>query len=422
MSTRKGLLTIAGCFLGLALLIVAVVSLSAGGNTNDAVRASSVATAVPSDVELEPAGDGDGLTEESPEEEAVAPSDAAMSLEEDAAETVVSDAAEPVTEAATAAPAAAQTIQSPTGETWQSGQYAPEPEGPGYLPVFKKAKREDKVISITVDDCFQTENLQQIIQAAEEVGGRITIFPIGKLLQRKPLQEVICAAHENGHEVENHTWSHDGLYNLSDEELANHIFNQDRALDLVLGKNYYSHFLRPMGGDDRDDLRTHTYIKQLGYYGIAHWSASGSSSLDAIKKALSPGTVYLFHCTNKDLGKLKKFIPYAAQQGYRLITLNEMFGYEANYEEPLTDDPKTREVIQLAPYERDYKKIKATTYGYNAMEVQRALKDAGYLTGEPDGIYGEGTAADAARWQSDNGYEANGVLTAEQQKKLLGAA
>ncbi len=38
----------------------------------------------------------------------------------------------------------------------------------------------------------------------------------------------------------------------------------------------------------------------------------------------------------------------------------------------------------------------------------------------PDGVYGTGTAACAAEWQKSEGFTPDGVLTPEQQKKLLG--
>ena len=388
-STKRGIITLCGGFAALILVIVVIGLISSRGG-RDAVR------------EAEPASATVAQAVET------APVDAAEASSDDG-------------ETAQAAPAAVTGFSmTPTGDSWKAGRYAPEPQGEGYLPVFRSAGRDDKVIAITVDDCFQTENLKEIVSLAEAANGHLTIFPIGNLLKRQALQEVIKAAHANGHEIENHTWSHDGLYNLSAEELATHIFDQDRAVDLVLGVNYHTHFLRPRGGDDRNDLRTHSYIRQLGYYGIAHWSVSGAMDIDKIKKSLAPGAVYLFHCTDLDLTKLREFIPYAATQGYQLITYNEMFGYEANDEELLTDDPMTRTVIQLEPYTKDYKTLKATTYDYAAYEVQAALAEKGFLLSAPDGVYGTGTAKSAAAWQTAAGYPADGVLTPEQQKKLLG--
>ena len=400
-SSPKGLVKLGGFFLALILVIVVVGSLASRPPRPDVAREPEVAASA---------------TDEAPE-------DGAEAVEGEGGDAEPDGEAEPEGEAKASAVSVMDEIanlKSRPDEKWQDGLFVPEPQGDGYLPVFRHAEREDKVIAITVDDCFQTENLRQIIQLAEDVDGKLTIFPIGELMQREKLQEVLRYAHDIGFEIENHTWSHDTLYGFTNEQLAAHIFNQDRALDYVLGVNYYTHFLRPKGGDDRNDLRTHSYINQLGYYGIAHWSVTGSSSNGVIAQGLVPGAVFLFHCTDTDLAKLQGFIPYATEQGYKLVTLNELFGYAKNYEEPLTDDPKTRTIPQLEPYERDYKTIKVTTYDYAAYEVQQALISKGYMKGSPDGIYGKGTAKSAAAWQKDSGYAADGVLTPEQQRRLLG--
>ena len=316
--------------------------------------------------------------------------------------------------------AAAATSASSGAETWKSGALAPEPEGEGYLPVFRKAETEEKVIAITVDDCFQTENLKEIISLAQNAGGKLTIFPIGRLTPREALQETLRQAHTLGFEIENHTWSHSALYNVTDAELPKEIFDQDRAIDYILGVNYQSHFLRPRGGDDRNDLRTHAYLQQIGYYGVAHWSISGSgSSIEKLKETIGPGELYLFHCTDDDLAKLKVFIPYAVSQGYKLLTMNELFGYQKNAETALTDDPLTRPIPALEPYERDYKTIKKPTYSYAVYEIQVKLKELGFIEDEPDGIYGGGTETAVKNWQESIGVKADGVLTAELQHRLL---
>lgn len=71
---------------------------------------------------------------------------------------------------------------------------------------------------------------------------------------------------------------------------------QNYALSYILGGQYECHFLRPMGGDARNDQRIHAYINQLGYRGIAHWSKSGSSQKQL--KEVTSGDIYLFHTTD----------------------------------------------------------------------------------------------------------------------------
>jgi hypothetical protein len=80
-------------------------------------------------------------------------------------------------------------------------------------------------------------------------------------------------------------------------------------------------------------------------------------------------------------------MPYADSQGYKLVTMNELFGYPDNETELLTDDPMSREIIPLQPYTPDYKPLQATTYDYAAYLVQKALIEKGFLTGEPDGVH-----------------------------------
>jgi len=157
----------------------------------------------------------------------------------------------------------------------------PTPTAPGYGLVFSEADTEEKIIAITVDDCFQAENLQKMVDKAIEVGGKFTIFPIGKNVLKKAQSEVLKYAWEHGFELENHTFTHNGLYRCSDEEMAQEVYMQQLALSHILGVEYQCHFLRPKGGDARRDQRMQVYAEQIGYYGIAHWSCAGCTSTES---------------------------------------------------------------------------------------------------------------------------------------------
>ena len=298
----------------------------------------------------------------------------------------------------------------------------PTPTAPGYGLVFSEADTEEKIIAITVDDCFQAENLQQIVDAAINVGGKLTIFPIGKNVLKKKQSQVLKYAWEHGFELENHTFTHNGLYKCSDEEVAQEIYMQQLALSHILGVEYQCHFLRPKGGDARRDQRMQKYAEQIGYYGIAHWSCAGSTStMKEIAKALHPGAIYLFHTTTKnDLEKLVQFIPYAAEKGYQLVTLNEMFGYPDNETSPLTTPIKEHTIPQLQPYERAYDVYKPTRYSWGVYLLQEKLIELGYMKGEPDGVYGKECAEYVKAYQKDHGLEQTGVADVALQEQIFG--
>ena len=325
------------------------------------------------------------------------------------------------TPAVTAEPQLAPEPTSPPRSDVANPAYAalrPEPRE-GCLPVLRSIETDEKVIAITVDDCYQAENLRTIIDLALANNARLTFFPIGEQAMRAPQQEALKYAWENGMELENHTFTHNGLYNCSDEELAAEVYRQNLALSQLLGVEYQCHFLRPMGGDARNDQRIHAYIRQLGYYGIAHWSESGTRSLGKLPGILAPGQVYLFHTTDEDVERLSYFIPYAVSEGYRLVTLNELFGYPENETAPLEKDISQYEIPELEPYEKVYVTYSDGSYAYGVKQLQEKLIALGYLSGGADGIYGENTAKAVARYQSDQGLEATGRADPETQMRLF---
>ena len=307
---------------------------------------------------------------------------------------------------------------SPTPPQSPNAAYRPTARD-GWLPVFTHANTQEKIIAIIVDDCFQAENLRTIVQTAIDNNAKLTIFPIGDEAIKEKNAQILKWAWENGMELENHTYTHNGLYNVSDKLLAREIYVQNLAISKIIGMEYQGHFLRPRGGDARNDQRIHAYLSQLGYYGVAHWSVSGSSTkMKDLPDVLKPGAIYLFHTTDDDLSKLVRFIPYAVQQGYRLVTLNEMFGYPENEVKPLTKPINEYKVPELEPYDVKPVIYSQPSYAYGVVAIQEQLISLGYLDGEADGVYGPACASAVRKFQQENGLPATGDADEETQALL----
>ncbi|MBR0368950.1 MAG: peptidoglycan-binding protein [Clostridia bacterium] len=393
---KRQLLIGGGALVALVLLSVVITLLVRGGGGDKPVNAPA-ATAIPVPTAL-----------------------AADDTPEDASDDDDEDAATPEP---TRAPTPSPEPESASQPVANADRAATRPSAePGFLPVFSRAENtEEKIIAITVDDCFQAENLKNIVDCALDNGGKLTIFPIGENVIRSEQSQVLKYAWEKGMELENHTYTHSGLYNSTDKRLAEQIYEQQMTLCHILDKEYQCHFLRPRGGDARNDQRMHMYAKQMGYYGIAHWSVDGSKGTDKqLAKGLKPGAIYLFHTTDKDWEILQRFIPWVVKKGYKLVTMNEMFGYPANETSELATPAKGRPVPTLAPYERVYTTLKKTTYSWYAYELQQKLIELGYLTGEPDGVYGETCAAAVSAYQKDHNLEVTGEADPDLLEELLG--
>ena len=347
-----------------------------------------------------------------------------------AADAVVSTPIPTAVPATTAEPTAVPTLQ-PTGTPTAAPTplVIPEIEAFEYLPVYEHGSTDQKRIAITVDDCFQMENLKKIISCANQYGAKITLFPIGENIQRDGMAEILQdCVFKYGFEIENHTYSHSRVFRLSEDEMAMQIWGQSYVLNQALGVNYQQHFFRLMGGDGENDQRTHNYLKQLGYKGIASWSYSGSDAdISHIEGRLKSGAIFLFHTTDADLPKILEFIPYAVNEGYELVTLNELLGYDDNEISDLST--ATTSVPTPQAYTSDYATLQEGDYSWSVVLIQRKLAELGYLDatsktateGDPaDGVYGEGTAAAVKQYQQDHGLEATGIADSVTQMLLLG--
>lgn len=296
----------------------------------------------------------------------------------------------------------------------------PMPEELGYLPIFEEANVNAKQICITVDDCFQAGNLDTILDDCAIYGAKITIFPIGRNTMRGQHREPLRRAYAMGMEFENHSYSHSAFYKMSDAKMAEEITNANRAISFVLGVNYQMHFMRTRGGDNRRDLRTHRYIEKLGYYGMAHWSFNGSKSTPAKLAAnLEPGQIYLFHTTDTDVENIRALMIAAVENGYEMLTLNEMFGFPENEEGPLPTALTELPVPQPDPYVYEYKTLKRGDYLWDVNLLQRRLIELGWLQGNPDGVYGQGTFMAIGYFQLAAGLKASGIASPETQEALF---
>ncbi|NLG23764.1 MAG: polysaccharide deacetylase family protein, partial [Clostridiales bacterium] len=208
------------------------------------------------------------------------------------------------------------------------------------LPVLSRARVDGMQVAITVDDCFQLDNVNEIAQIAMDNGAKLTFFPVGRPLKRDPA--TWKRLHELGFQIECHTYQHNNLLKLDEKQIRRELEMSNWQLNRDLGVQYTYHFLRTPGGSARDDPRVHAIMADLGGYRfMAHWKLSGTGmSGKKMADTILPGDIVLYHSTDKDLAKLRDLIPMAVQQGFQLVTLNELLGLPPNETAPLDDASK----------------------------------------------------------------------------------
>lgn len=275
----------------------------------------------------------------------------------------------------------------------------------GFLPICFGKVTDEKVVALTIDDCNQPDNLRMIVDIIDDCGGKATIFPIGENVES--IGSILKSVVQRGFEIENHTQSHAGLYEESDSEMAYQIWQQNAEVSRALGVDYQMHFLRPRGGDNRYDQRTHAYMRQLGYYGIAYWSQVGTgATADEVMRNLQPGDIILFHTTDQDLETLIQLVPRLYSEGYRMVTLNELYGIPDNEQSAWNGEI---DVPALEPYERFDQTLKRGDYIHDVLLMQRRLEEMGFMSGSYNGYFGAQTEKAVMAFQERYGLTADGL-------------
>jgi len=297
----------------------------------------------------------------------------------------------------------------------------PQPTQEGYLPVFNKANTEKRQIAITLDECSGAAITTKFVEEAVKYGAKLTLFPSGENVMKKGMDAVLKrCVFTLGFEVENRCYSTTArLYTLNDTMMASEIWKQSLSVSYVLGVKYHPHFLRLYGRDGENDLRTHMYLAQEGYMGISGWTYNGSRMEEGrIGNNLAPGNIYYFKSTEADLRKLTLLLVEAREQGYEMVTLNELFGYEANECEEV-DNVLAEDMPELQNRNVPYYFMKSGDCTWATNLLQRRLIQLGYLPeGSADGVYGSGTAAALSAFQAKLGMAATGAADVQTQEKL----
>ena len=214
-------------------------------------------------------------------------------------------------------------------------------------------------------------------------------------------------------------------YSLSSGELALQIWRQSIATSYAVTRDYQQHFYRPAKLESAWDQRTHFYIRKLGFYGIAGYTHSYKGhDLEYLVDSLENGNIYQFDMSKASMELFEPFLQEANRKGYKMVTMNELFGLKSNaVSRSLTINKQT--LPELNDYTPTYYDLKLN-YRTNAVyNLQTRLMVLGYLTAQPgkslvaDGIYGADTSVAVSAFQAKVGLVGTGNADVETQQKLF---
>ncbi|WP_226672128.1 polysaccharide deacetylase family protein [Rossellomorea aquimaris] len=190
-----------------------------------------------------------------------------------------------------------------------------------------KVETNHKVVALTFDD-GPTKNVDDIIALLKKYNIKATFFLIGNEMEEHP--EEAKKLVEEGHQIGNHTYSHDRMILKSPSFIQEEIEKTD---GLIREAGYTGEIdVRPPNGKK---------IVGLPYYLSKHqrdtimWNiepdtfyTSADDKIDYVNEQVEPGSILLMHAmydkTGEELKATEGIIQTLLEQGYSFVTVNEL--------------------------------------------------------------------------------------------------
>ena len=180
--------------------------------------------------------------------------------------------------------------------------------------------REIPKIAITIDDCYDTEQVLAAVALCEQYDVKMTFFVIGSALKFADT-DVWQAVLDAGCEIGNHSWGHTDLTKLTAHQIKFQMLRTKQKIDEILGYHYPMQVLRPPQGKTSSTVAQ--AVSDIGYLAVARWDVSQTVAHKALKDTQN-GSILLYHARAKDIRCLESLIPALLEKGYACVTVSEL--------------------------------------------------------------------------------------------------
>jgi peptidoglycan/xylan/chitin deacetylase (PgdA/CDA1 family) len=208
------------------------------------------------------------------------------------------------------------------------------PRAGASAPLIRFGSRADKVIAITVDDCYSPKAVAADLAIFERYHVNVTWFPIGYVAAIYPdLWREVDAA---GFPIANHTFDHKNLTVMSYAEVLAEIRDDNKTLKDIIGHPIMP-FVRPMGGSYNGTVLAAAHA--AGELAVVNWdttdgdtsggfaSWSNVGRLTTMGEGGKAGSIILMHANHEyTTAALPAIIEYYRARGFQFVTLGQLLG------------------------------------------------------------------------------------------------
>lgn len=189
---------------------------------------------------------------------------------------------------------------------------------------------EKPMVALTYDDGPSAESTNIILDSLSAVGGRATFFLIGSQIYGEN-NDCVNREVAMGCEVGTHTYDHENLTHISDEDVRHTALKCKYLIQFTCGIN--TGLLRAPGGNCNEE--TLAALNKVDLPNIMwsvdpqDWKNRDADYVhDTVMQYVSDGDIVLMHDIHMTTAEAsKRIIPELAEAGYQLVTVSELAAY-----------------------------------------------------------------------------------------------
>jgi peptidoglycan-N-acetylglucosamine deacetylase len=190
-----------------------------------------------------------------------------------------------------------------------------------------QVETENKIIALTFDD-GPTKNVDQILPLLDQYKAKATFFLIGKDIEKNPVEAKKLI--EAGHQIGNHTFSHERMVLKSSSFIKEEIEKTD---ELIREAGYQSEIdFRPPFGKKLIGLPyyLHKHNRETIMWTLEPdtYYSSADEKVKYVVENIKPGSIILLHPmydqTGEELKVIEGILRELSSKGYQFVTVNEL--------------------------------------------------------------------------------------------------
>ena len=188
-------------------------------------------------------------------------------------------------------------------------------EGDAELPAG------EKYAALTFDDGPRRGTTDRLLDGLRERGAKATFFLIGQQIEDNA--DIVTRMAEEGHQIGNHTWSHQRLDGVHPDEAAQEVERTEAALEALLGGGEY--WLRPPYGQVAEDADFGVPLVKWSVDPRDWESRNAAQVTQAVLRDARPNAIILLHdIYPSSVEAALKIVDALEAEGYWFVTVEEL--------------------------------------------------------------------------------------------------